>query len=134
MKRAVESVINKIEEIMDIDFVLRNADIDGVFSKDVEINIYRIIQEAVNNVIKHAEANEVLVELRKSERYVTIRIEDDGKGFDTKILSSGSTGIVLSGMNERVKLIGGALRIRSAPNEGTILDIRIPIPETDPVE
>ena len=126
LKRAIESVINNMDGATEIDFVLRNAEVDGRFSKDVEINIYRIIQEAINNIVKHADTAEALVDLKCGERHLDIRIQDYGKGFDMKSTNT-ERGIGLTGMRERVKLIGGTLRIKSEPEEGTTLDIRIPL-------
>jgi len=128
LERAVESVINKVDTVSDTHFVLRCDGIDGLFDKDVEINIYRLIQEAINNIIRHAEAAEVLIELIREPGALRIHIDDDGVGFEPKRLAERKqAGIGIRGMRDRLELIGGTLEIKSRPGEGTRLQIRVPI-------
>lgn len=91
------------------------------FSQEIELAAYRMVQEALNNVARHAGASSALVSLEFVDGSLRIRVEDDGKGFDvTRILTSvTSTG--LDGMRERLVILGGQLRIMSAPGEGTVL-------------
>ena len=129
LKKAVESVINKVNHSTDVDFEFYNDDIDGLFPKDVEINFYRIIQEAVNNIIKHADATRAVIQISKEERSVSISIADDGKGFEAKTMLSEDQpehGIGIAGMIERIKLINGTFKIKSEPGKGTKLRFRVP--------
>ena len=91
----------------------------------VEAGLYRMAQEALNNVVQHARARRVLVELTSTPEYVELVVEDDGRGFDPADVSEGRYGLV--GLNERVHLLGGSFAIESAPEHGTRLDIRIPL-------
>ena len=91
----------------------------------VEAGLYRMAQEALNNVVQHARARRVLVELTSTPEYVELVVEDDGRGFDPANVSEGRYGLV--GLNERVHLLGGSFAIESAPEHGTRLDIRIPL-------
>jgi PAS domain S-box-containing protein len=97
-----------------------------------EINLYRLIQEALTNVRRHADARHVLLRLVASFPYIVLRIEDDGKGFDTKerleqALDEKRLG--LQSMQERVKLLGGKMSIHSRIMKGTKISIEIPYKE-----
>jgi signal transduction histidine kinase len=96
---------------------------------DVGINIYRIIQEALSNIKKHAQASTVTVRLVYSHPNIMLRIEDNGKGFDVeqrleKALAEKRMG--LQSMKERVALLNGLLRLRSKHGKGTLISIQIP--------
>lgn len=94
-------------------------------SSDIEIVIFRLVQEAVQNAIKHANPNEIQVKLSIAKEMVTVVVKDDGKGFDESIQKEGSFGLM--GMRERVDLLDGELKINSAPKAGTLVYIQIPI-------
>lgn len=92
----------------------------------VEIALYRIVQEALNNVIKHARASRAHVELAWRETMVQCAVRDDGIGFEvasTKL----ALGLGLTGMRERLEALGGELVIRSVPGQGTVLTATIPV-------
>ena len=95
---------------------------------DMESHLYRIVQEALNNVSKHAEASSVSVMLEQRGDEVRLIIEDDGRGFDADALrhSPKHTAMGLAGMQERAVSIGGNLDFESAPEKGTTLFVRIP--------
>jgi signal transduction histidine kinase len=85
-------------------------------TSDVKVGLYRIVQEALNNVAKHADAGHVRVELRQDAEAISLLVEDDGCGFDAQAaLHSQPAGIGLLGMQERFKLLGGWLEIASHP-------------------
>jgi signal transduction histidine kinase len=93
----------------------------------VETNLYRITQEALNNIHKHAQASVVSVVLERRGDDVTLVIEDDGRGFDVATDGRPKTQqIGLLGMHERVSFIGGALQVESAPGKGTTIYVRVP--------
>jgi signal transduction histidine kinase/ligand-binding sensor domain-containing protein len=102
-------------------------DVDGVFPPDQEITIYRIIQESVNNVVKHARAREAHVAMRSHEDHVEITIRDDGQGFAPATSASGAAagGFGLKGLAERVQMLGGTHTIDSGPGRGTTVTVRI---------
>ena len=97
------------------------------FIPEVETNLYRIAQEALNNVYKHAKAKHVEVVLDKRGDVIVLIIEDDGKGFIKEDKLNRSKGIGLIGMKERAALIGGTLEIETAPGKGTTIFVRVPI-------
>jgi signal transduction histidine kinase len=95
---------------------------------EAETNLYRIAQEAFNNIWKHARANHASALLERRENSVVLIVEDNGKGFDVEDKNNRNKGIGLIGMQERATLIGGTLEIESAPNQGTTIFVRVPIP------
>jgi len=94
--------------------------------KRVELNLYRIVQEALNNVSKYANAQTVSVLLEKTEKHISLIIEDDGLGFDAQAQLASVDGLGLIGMRERAAIIGGSLIIESAPGRGTTVFVRVP--------
>jgi len=92
----------------------------------VETAIYRVVQEALNNVGKHAAASRASVSVTRSSGDILTVVEDDGRGFDTDAGAGGRLGLI--GMNERAALMGGTLQIESTLGGGTTLYLRIPIP------
>ncbi|MBT4137950.1 MAG: GAF domain-containing sensor histidine kinase [Candidatus Latescibacteria bacterium] len=91
----------------------------------VEATIYRMVQEALNNVIQHAEAQQVQVGLTMTVDGVQLVIEDDGCGFDPDEVPENHYGLI--GLNERVRLLHGSLTVESAPDQGTRLSFDIPL-------
>jgi PAS domain S-box-containing protein len=105
------------------------ANIDKLFSPGVEITIYRIIQEIINNIWKHAETNFVRVEIISLADKVAFKIEDYGRGFDfesTDLFTSGKKGLGLASVNERVRMLGGRFEIQSRLDKGTHVRFWIP--------
>ena len=101
----------------------------GGLPKEVEIVVYRVVQEALNNALKHAEATMVSVVLERSRDRLRVVIEDDGIGFDPDQLPDPADPprLGLSGMRERLGLVGGAMKIESSPGAGTTLFIDLPL-------
>lgn len=92
----------------------------------VEITLYRIVQELLNNVIKYAEATETQVQLTRNGNEVSVTVEDNGKGFDVEAIKNGK-GAGLQNVQARVDYLNGKLDIRSKPNEGTSVLIEITV-------
>jgi PAS domain S-box-containing protein len=100
---------------------------------DVESHLYRIVQEALNNVSKHAKAKHTSVLLERRGEEVRLIIEDDGRGFNIDaVRARRDGGMGLAGMQERAAAIGGELQLESAPGRGTTLFVRIPISVAPP--
>lgn len=98
---------------------------------EVELVLYRIVQEALSNVAKHAEASEVVVRLTRRGRSLRLLVEDDGRGFDVEAgKDSRDSGLGLFGMEERLALVGGSLRVESAVGEGTRVSAEVPLPRS----
>jgi signal transduction histidine kinase len=96
----------------------------GQLSNEDEVVFYRVAQEAMNNVSKHAHASRVDVLLESRDGTVTLVIEDDGVGFDVVDHEDRDTGVGLIGMQERASLIGATLQIESQPGRGTSIYLR----------
>lgn len=94
-------------------------------SQRVEVGLYRIIREALANVLQHAAARNVNLRLVATAQSVRCTIRDDGSGFDTDQMPPGHFGLI--GVNERAHLLGGTLRVTSAPGRGTQIDVTIPL-------
>jgi len=93
---------------------------------DVETALYRIVQEALTNVVKHAGAAHVSIVLTRKPASVLVMIEDDGRGFDPAETSSAGLGLL--GMRERVELLDGMFQIEASPRHGTTLIVELPLP------
>jgi two-component system sensor histidine kinase UhpB len=101
----------------------------GRLPADVELVLYRIVQEALSNVAKHAGASRVDARLTRRGRAVRLLIEDDGAGFDVEATrGSRESGLGLFGMEERLALVGGSLRVESTPGGGTRVAAEVPLP------
>jgi signal transduction histidine kinase len=116
---------------IEVDFFSAGVE-DLVLDFDTEINLFRLIQEGLNNINKHAAAGQAAVRLVASSPTIILRIEDNGKGFDVdsrlhRTLREKRMG--LSSMEERVGLLGGKMLINSTPGRGTKILIEVPISE-----
>jgi signal transduction histidine kinase len=94
--------------------------------RETALCLYRIVQEALRNVVKHSGARHVGVELRGTGEAIRLRIADDGAGFDPGAVD-GKGGLGLVSMRERLRLVGGALAIDSRPSGGTRIDVQVPL-------
>lgn len=91
----------------------------------IETGLYRMAQEALNNVVQHAVAKSATVRLEMTANEIALVVEDDGRGFEMDKTPEGRFGLV--GLSERARLLGGALRLETSPGEGTRIDVRIPL-------
>lgn len=105
---------------------LRHDGPETAFGDSIDIALYRIAQEALTNVARHAQATRVSVTLAQpSADEVRLRVEDDGRGMDT---GAARRGLGLLGAVERAAAVGGALEVRSAPGQGLMIEVCIPLP------
>ncbi len=125
LKMCRESVPNtefELEEKLHLDFL----------PKEVEVGVFRILQEAINNAVKHANASHITILADNNAQYLNMIVQDNGKGFyfeKQKMLSKQfahkSNG--LRNMKERAELLGGLLTVTSEPGKGTIVQLEIPL-------
>jgi signal transduction histidine kinase len=120
--RAVDSMIRQVASSSGIRFTARLEPIDGIFSRDAEISLYRIVQESVANIVRHSGATEATVEILHRPEWVQLNIGDNGTGF---VVESEMTGLGVIGIMERARLLGGTAQIDSLPSAGTRISIRI---------
>jgi two-component system, NarL family, sensor kinase len=97
----------------------------------VETIVYRLVQEALTNVVKHAAARSAAVTVSKEAGRIRVRVEDQGRGFEpAQILSSAEeAGLGVRGMRDRVHFFNGRFKVRSAPGAGTVVEAEIPLPQ-----
>ena len=103
--------------------------VDDAFSAEAQISIFRVVQEWLNNVVKHARASTARLTVRRDPTAVRMILEDDGVGFDPAAVMSRTGSFGLANLRERVRLLGGTLKIDTAPGKGTRLSVvleRIP--------
>ena len=110
------------------DFTTHSISEDDRFSSELETACFRIVQEAVTNVARHARASRISVVLERVGQDLILLISDDGAGFDMKALRTSAATLGLRSMEERVQAVGGSITIDSAPQAGTAICARIPIP------
>lgn len=130
LKEALLGLLEKLSASVSVKTNLQAIEIGSFkLSKFAETELYRIIQEAVTNIIKHARAKNVMVKVLKLEKALIINVEDDGCGFDISALNDGSKkkcfGIL--GIQERVALLSGELNIITSLGNGTTLKISLPV-------
>ncbi len=133
LTQAIRAVVNQASENSQILIATYLDTIDGVFDKESEIHLYRIVQEALNNILKHSAATEATVVIKSLTGLVSLSIRDNGRGFDTEqagSLSVRDIGYGLSGMKERTRILAGSFVIDSRPDQGTSITIEIPKPIT----
>jgi signal transduction histidine kinase len=109
----------------------RPEEVPTALSKDIALCVYRVAQEALRNIAKHAVVNEARVSLVASGPELVLRVEDHGAGFDPAGVRA-RPGLGLSSMEERVRLVGAELCVTSAPGRGTTVVVRIPLASGDP--
>jgi len=125
LKSAIESTMERAFSTQDIEWQADIDDIPAGVNENQEIIIYRVIQECLNNILKHADATEVILALRNDDDMIKVNIKDDGKGIDTS--EGPATGLGLYEMKHRVELFGGWFLIESQLETGTHISFGIPV-------
>jgi two-component system sensor histidine kinase NreB len=120
---ALESMLKEVSLNNKLKVSFKHPPLDGLCFKSEPINLFRIIQESMTNILKHAKATQVNIKMVKSKGLLKITIEDNGQGF----VFTGSSGLGLTTMQERAKLLGGAISIKAEPKRGTTISVDIPV-------
>ncbi len=128
LSKAIKSILDRVSKSSDIKFISNIDDIDKLIPSEMEISLYRIIQECINNIVKHSQAKEVILNINKGRNDISILISDDGIGFSLEKVKANSEkhGFGLSGMSERIKIFKGKFHIESSPGNGVSININIP--------
>ena len=103
---------------------LHTHEVDGVLSNEAKLHVYRIIQELLNNALKHANATEIDVQVNKMDGHLFIMVEDNGQGFDH---TNAKEGLGLGNLKSRVNVLRGEMEIDSSKDRGTSITVHIPI-------
>jgi PAS domain S-box-containing protein len=131
LQSALQYLIDGVSKHYKVTHSFEVEDLDHLFTFDAQISIYRIFQECLTNISKHAGASEVSVAVRqKADRLVYIVLEDNGAGFDSaQVLARrlNGRGLGLAALNERARMLGGTLEVQSRPGAGTKVTVIIPI-------
>ena len=124
---AIKSLINEIDEQSNLFFTNEIENIDTLLSKDKALHLYRIIQEVLTNIVKHAHAKAVFVTIEKKENHIKLRIEDNGNGFEFSKELHTTLSLGMKTLQERAKIIKSKLEITSEKDKGTVVYLKIAI-------
>lgn len=123
---AIESMIERVSDSTAIKLSANLDRIEGLLSPEAETSVYRIVQEGLNNVIKHSKATAARIEIRKTGNQLAIAVQDNGKGIPLPEENGNKAkGFGLAGIAERVRVLGGSLTVDSGPSHGTAINIRL---------
>jgi signal transduction histidine kinase len=125
--KAVESECANFSRREGIEIVFNHEKTPRVIPNDISLSLYRIIQEGLTNIAKHACADHISVSLKGTDHDVLLSVEDDGIGFDPDEVGE-KPGLGFSSMRERTRLIHGEFSINSQPEKGTGIAVRVPLP------
>jgi len=120
---AIEWQAREVSRRTDVEVEVDAPELSGELREDVKVCLYRLVQEALNNVSRHSGARHAWVTLRQDQRQIGLTVRDDGKGFDP----DRSRGLGLVGMRERLRLLHGLLRVESSPGAGTSIVASLPL-------
>jgi signal transduction histidine kinase len=130
LQSALKYLINEVSKHYTVSQAFELEDLDRLFPAEAQIIIYRIFQECLTNISKHAGATEVSVAVKEHNGLISLMIEDNGAGFDPAlVLARRATGrgLGLAALDERARMLGGTLEIRSQPGVGTRVTCVIPV-------
>ncbi|WP_276388516.1 sensor histidine kinase [Eudoraea chungangensis] len=126
LRKALEDLVLKMDAIHEFEADFQVHGNEKIFDDNTNVMLFRIVQEALNNIVKYAKAKQVSVQLNYSEDWFDLAIEDDGVGFDTQSLKK-EKGMGLKSIAFRTEFIGGTFDLNSRPGTGTLVTINIPL-------
>ncbi|MBX7043346.1 MAG: hypothetical protein K1X85_10640 [Ignavibacteria bacterium] len=129
LTKAIKSIVDRVSGTAGVSFTSSVDEIDGLLPQDSEITLYRIVQESVNNIIKHSHATEALLNVSRGECDISVLISDNGAGFPSSAdkQSAPGHGLGLQGMKERARMMNAGISITSSRGSGTEVKLSIPI-------
>jgi len=125
--KAIEHTITQIDENTTLFISAEIDNIDHIFKKEQEVNIYRIVQESLSNIIKHAKAEASRISIKKVADKIIISIKDNGVGFDINTKYQKTNSLGLKTLLERTKFLHGQMKIQSKKGDGTLIEFTFPI-------
>ncbi|WP_111706327.1 sensor histidine kinase [Lutibacter citreus] len=123
---AIIALVNEVDEHTNMFFTNDIENIDENLNKETQLHLYRILQEALNNIVKHAAATTVFVTIVNNASFIKMTIEDNGKGFDFFKIKKENTSLGMKTILERSKIINSKLAIKTKQGEGTVIELIIP--------
>lgn len=126
---AMEWHLEEFEKRSGIAKEFNNSVTEVTIDDSMKIGLFRILQESLTNVARHSQAQKVNVGLEKNNGHIILKITDNGKGFDTSRTTRKTLGLL--GMKERTEMMGGEYQIKSKPGEGTVVEVKVPVPVID---
>lgn len=124
---AVRSYARALHEGRGLEVAMDLEPVDRYLTPDGRLVVYRVVQEALNNVARHAGTDRASVRLYEASRQIVAEVRDDGRGFAPERVQAAGGGLGLLGMQERAVMVGGRVTVDSRPGEGTAVVIRIPV-------
>jgi PAS domain S-box-containing protein len=127
LKRSLELLLENVAQASEIRFDWKINDTEKIFSAPEDLSFYRIVQESLNNILKHSRAQHVQVTLERDVHEVLLSISDDGCGFDLNRMAGNRQGMGVQNIIERVRMLGGRVQLDTAPGRGTRVVVTVPI-------
>lgn len=126
LTKAIGAMVKKVSASSGVKIHTEVDPLDGTFTGETEMNIYRVVQEGLSNIVKHSGAAEAAVQIRRNAQMVEIVMRDSGRGFSPEASgASHGSGLGLMSISERARMMGAKFHLTSAPGQGTTLIIRI---------
>ena len=125
---AISEYLRSLCETTELDFDFDADPIDGLLHPDAELAVYRIVQEALSNTLRHADASSVRVSVRREAESVVVIVADDGKGFPATSKTDSLGGLGIFGMRERAAYNGGTVTMDGDSGNGTTVRVEVPVP------
>jgi signal transduction histidine kinase len=127
LSRALRALSEEVAELGSLELLFDAEPLDGLLSPEGEISLFRAVQEALSNVLRHARANRLEIHFHRDGAILRGTIRDDGCGFDPATTGDREKpGLGLTGIEERLRLLGGSATLSSRPNHGTTLNLQLP--------
>jgi signal transduction histidine kinase len=123
-------LVEEFSKYHEVELSLEMDDIAGLFTREEEINLYRIFQETLTNIAKHARAMRISMVITRLANEVLFKVTDDGVGFDLEqvlVRDASERGLGLAALEERAHMLGGSLTIRAQENQGTEISFTVPL-------
>jgi signal transduction histidine kinase/ligand-binding sensor domain-containing protein len=131
--KALRATLEKAAQASSLSLAMDLTDVDGLLPPEFEVNLFRVSQECLNNVLKHAGASEAKVTLRRESAGLRLVVEDNGRGFNLDRMKSGppdQMGFGLRQIAERTKMMAGRIDIQSRPGKGTRIIVEVPVKDS----
>jgi signal transduction histidine kinase len=125
---AIKTHLERVKETSPIEYSISST-VTGKLSDSIEISLYRVLLECINNSVKHADAKKIFLKFKKQDGHLFISFSDNGKGFDLKEVMATQKGMGLFNIQNRIKLMGGDMRITSNLGIGTDIEINLQLYE-----